>query len=58
MAPPPYDTIRAHLHGHRREPGFYDLIITGDWGSWEVSCSGSCFSRTGWICPPGTPTAA
>ena len=23
------------------------------WGSWEVSCSGSCFSRTGWIADCG-----
>lgn len=32
MAPAAYDTIRAHLQDTGREPGFYDLIITGDLG--------------------------
>ena len=32
MAPAAYDTISAHLKDTGREPGYYDLIVTGDLG--------------------------
>ena len=32
MAPAAWNTIRTHLEDTGREPGFYDLIVTGDLG--------------------------
>lgn len=30
MAPAAVDTIEAHMRDFKREPGYYDLIVTGD----------------------------
>lgn len=30
MAPAAFDTIRSHFRDLKREPGYYDLIVTGD----------------------------
>lgn len=32
MAPAAYDTLRAHFLDTRRDPSYYDLIVTGDLG--------------------------
>ncbi|WP_282935763.1 stage V sporulation protein AD [Paenibacillus sp. RC67] len=40
MAPAAVDTMQAHFRDFRREPGYYDLIVTGDLASvgYEIAC--------------------
>jgi stage V sporulation protein AD len=40
MAPAAVDTITAHFQDFEREPGYYDLIVTGDLASvgYEIAC--------------------
>ena len=57
MAPAAYDTISAHFQDTGRTPSSYDLIITGDLGTWAASCCWSCCAGTEFRCQT-TPTAA
>lgn len=36
MAPAVVDTIQAHFRDFRIEPGYYDLIVTGDLLKWDM----------------------
>ena len=47
MAPAAYETIRAHLQDTGREPGFYDLIVTGDLGQLGGELLQELFQRDG-----------
>ena len=47
MAPAAYDTISAHLEDLGREPGDYDLIVTGDLGAVGSDLLRELFSRDG-----------
>jgi stage V sporulation protein AD len=40
MAPAAVDTITAHFRDFKREPGYYDLIVTGDLAKvgYEIAC--------------------
>ncbi len=40
MAPAAVDTLQSHFRDFKREPGYYDLILTGDLASvgYEIAC--------------------
>ncbi|OPH58652.1 stage V sporulation protein AD [Paenibacillus ferrarius] len=45
MAPAAVDTIQAHLRDLDREPGYYDLIITGDLATVGVNIARELFAK-------------
>jgi stage V sporulation protein AD len=45
MAPAAVDTIEAHLRDFRREPGYYDLIVTGDLASVGYNIAKELFQK-------------
>ncbi|UKS30423.1 stage V sporulation protein AD [Paenibacillus sp. HWE-109] len=45
MAPAAVDTIQAHLRDLDREPGYYDLIITGDLAEVGVNIARELFAK-------------
>ena len=47
MAPAAYSTLQAHFQDTGREPGFYDLIVTGDLGSLGKEIVTDFFRRDG-----------
>lgn len=45
MAPAAVDTIQAHLQDFNREPGYYDLIVTGDLASVGYDIANELFKK-------------
>ena len=58
MAPAAYDTLSAFFRETGMGPEDFDLILTGDLGSWAMPSSGTSSAGMAWSWVPGSRTAA